>query len=30
MGYNCKTCVKCIQVEFNDEFKKNSGLPSKA
>ena len=25
--YRCKTCGKGSQVEFKDEFKKNSGLP---
>ena len=25
--YNCKSCGKGSQVEFKDEFKKNSGLP---
>ena len=27
--YNCKSCGKGSQVEFKNEFKKNSGLPSK-
>ena len=25
--YGCKSCGKGSQVEFKDEFKKNSGLP---